>query len=177
MNQRRRQYLNPHRLARILLWARTMLVWLAAMLLADAKPASRRRIRQRYDFASLDWAERLVRSLAITRAIEIAGVRKRPRPPLRNAAGPGFRRRISRGAIGRAIAGARFRKALKSSDMRTRLHLLLAALADIDAFARRHLFRRVLRRLTKLHAVIMRAPPAEAIRALAAPEPCASDSS
>ncbi|WP_395644994.1 hypothetical protein [Terricaulis sp.] len=177
MNPRRRRLLNPHRLARIILWARTMLAWLASVLFADAKPASRRRIRQRYGFAGLDWAARLVRGLAIIRAAEITGIRPVPRPQLRNAARPGFRRRITRGGIGRALAGARFRKALKARDPQQRLQLLLAAATDIDAFARRYLVRRLLRRLTKVCAVLMRAPPADALSSLAMPAPCAADSS
>lgn len=177
MNPSRRHFLHPHRFARIVRWAQAMLAWLALLLFADAPRVDRRRIRQRAGFASLDWAARLVRTLAILRAAEISGIRKRPRPPLRNAAGAGFRRRITRGAICRAIAGARFRKALKARDPRTRLQLLLTALADIDAFARRYLLPRALRRLTKLHAVIMRAPPADSIFSLTAPEPCRADSS
>jgi hypothetical protein len=177
MNPRRRHFLKPHRIARIVLWAQAMLAWLTTIFLADGAPADRRRIRQRYGFASLDWAERLLRSLAIIRAVEITGVSKRSRPPLRNAAPAGFRRRVARGGIARAIAGVRFRKALKARDPQTRLQLLLAAFADIDAFARRYLVRRVLRRLTKLHAVIPFAPPSAAILSLAAFEPTNADSS
>lgn len=178
MNPRRRLSLKPHRFARIARWATAMLAWLAVLLFADAAPRTeRRRIRQRYGFASLDWAARLVRSLAIIRAVEIAGVLPCTGPPLRDAARAGFHRRVERAAISRAIAGARFRKALKARDPRARLQLLLAALADMDAFARRYLLRRAQRRLTKLHAVIPLAPPAAALRSLAAPEPCAADSS
>lgn len=177
MTPRRRHILKPHRLARIVLWATAMLAWLASILTADAAPANRRHIRQRYGFASLDWAERLLRTLALVRAVEITGVSRRPRPQLRNAASAGFRRRIARGAIGRAVAGVGFRKAIKACDLRTRIQRLRAAFADIDAFARRYLVRRVLRRLTKLCAVIPVAPPAHALRALAEPEPCAADSS
>lgn len=177
MNPRRRHFLKPHRFARLVRWAQAMLAWLALTLFADAAPTHRRHIRQRYGFAQLGWATRLLRSLAILRAIEITGISKRPGPPLRNAARAGFRRRITRGGISRAVAGAHFRKALKARDPQARLQRLLAAFADVDAFARRHLVRRVLRRLTKCHAVIMRAPPAVALLSLAAPEPCAADSS
>ena len=77
----------------------------------------------------------------------------------------------------RAIVGSRFRKALKAGDLHERLKRLLAALADIDGFARRYLVPRALRRLTKLNAVIMAAPPAEPLDSVTAPQPCAADSS
>ena len=137
----------------------------------------RRLIKQRYRFATLNWAERLVRSLAIIRAVEITQIEQRPRAPQRNTAPSGFRRRVGRRATMRAVAGARFRKAIKARDQRERIRRLIAALADMDAFARRILVPRALKRLTKLNAIIMRAPPAAAVAALAAPAPRASDSS
>jgi hypothetical protein len=136
----------------------------------------RRRIRQRYRFAALDWFERLVGALVIIRTCEITGIKKRPRPPLRNAAPPGFRRRTRRASM-RATLGARMRKALKHHDPRQRLQRLVAAFADIDAFARRYLVPRALRRLTRIHAVVPIAPASEAVRALAIPAPCAADTS
>jgi hypothetical protein len=169
--------LKPHRFARLVLWAKTMLIWLAVVLFDETAAIDRRRIRQRYRFASLDALERLVRALAVIRAVEITGVSRRPRPPLRNAAPAGFRRRVRRSGLMRATVGSRFRKALKAHDPRARIHRLLAALADIDAFARRYLAPRALRRLTKLHSVVMYAPPAEAVVSLAATEPRAADTS
>src|SRR5689334_933242 len=120
MNQRRRPFLKPLRFARIVRWAQAMLAWLASLLFAEAPPAQRRHMRQRYGFAALDWAERLLRTLALMRAVEIAGIRPRSHPPLRNAAPAGFRRRIAHGAIGRVLAGARFRKAIKARDPQAR---------------------------------------------------------
>lgn len=169
--------LKPHRFARITLWARTLLAWLALLLFADTTHAKRRYIRQRFRFASLDWIERLVRALAIIRAVELTSLRKRPRPPLRNAAPAGFRRRINRGMHLRAAVGSHFRKALKHHDPRERIQRLLGALADIDAFARRYLAPRGLRRLTKLHAVIPLAPFAETIGFADTPAPRAADTS
>jgi hypothetical protein len=169
--------LNPHRFARIVTWAKTMLAWLAMALFADDAPIHRRRIRQRYRFASLQTIERLVRALALIRTIEITRIRKRPRPPLRNAAPAGFRRRMRRSGLMRATAGARFRKALKARDARERMRRLVEALSDIDGFVRRYLVGRALRRLTRLDAVVMLAPPADAVRSLFAPEPRGADSS
>jgi hypothetical protein len=168
--------LKQHRFARITLWARPMLAWLMAALFSQSVRVDRRRIRQRYRFASLDWIERLVCALAIIRAIAITGIAKRTRA-LRNAAPTGFRRRIRPSAGWRATVGSRLRKALKHRDPRQRIQRLLAALADIDAFARRHLVRRALRRLTKLCAIILIAPPADTIVSLAAPSACAADTS
>ncbi len=153
-----------------------MLAWLARAL-TGAAPISRRFIRQRYAFASLNWAERFVRALAAIRAIELTGIRKRPRPPLRNAAMCGFRRRIARGGMMRAIAGSRLRKALKHRDPAERLRGLVAALSDIDAFTRRYLVARARRRLTRVHAVIAYAPSAEMLIVLAQPAPCVADTS
>jgi hypothetical protein len=168
---------NAHRFQRIKRWAQAMLAWLALVLFSETTRIDRRHIRQRYCFATLDWAERLVRALAIIRAVEITGIKQRGRPPLRNAAPAGFRRRVRRSSGMRATVGARFRKAIKARDPRERIQRLIAAFADIDGLARRTLVPRALRRLTKRCAVIMRAPPADAIRALAAPAPCAADSS
>jgi uncharacterized protein (DUF58 family) len=77
----------------------------------------------------------------------------------------------------RATLGGRLRKALKHRDPRVRLQRLMAALADIDGFARRYLVARALKRLTKLNAVVMCAPPAAAVVSLAAPALDAADSS
>lgn len=169
--------LNRHRFARLLAWAQAMLAWAAVVLLSLEAGAGRRRIRQRYRFMSLDWMERQVRSFAIVRAIEIARLPPAVRRMRRNSAPSGFRRRISRCVDFRAIAGSRFRKALKHRDVAQRLQRLTAALADIDAFVRRYLVPRAKRRLTRLCPVIPFAPPAEAIAAYAAAEPSAPNSS
>jgi hypothetical protein len=68
----------------------------------------------------------------------------------------------------RATVGGRLRKALKHRDPRVRTQRLMAALADIDGFARRYLVARALKRLTKLNAVVMFAPPAGAVVSLCA---------
>jgi hypothetical protein len=162
---------NPHRIARLTAWLRAMLAWAAAILFADAAP-SRRHIRQRYGVLSLDPLARLVRDLAIVRATDLAHLRARPRfRGVRNAPAHGFRRCTARGAWRRAIAGSRLRNALKHRDPAQRLQRLLAAIADIDAFARRYLASRAKRRLTRLFPVLAFAPPAAPLIALATPEP------
>ena len=158
--------LSPHRTARFIRWAVLMLEWLAALLFADA-PADRRRIRQRCGLISFTWAHRLLRALVIVRTVQLGNVRARPGPPPRNAAPAGFHRRIRRAATARATFGARARKALHARTTLERIRRLLAAFSDIDGFTRRYMLARARRRLTRLCAITMLAPPAEAVRALA----------
>ncbi|MGQ0533700.1 MAG: hypothetical protein ACT4OF_13565, partial [Caulobacteraceae bacterium] len=172
----RTRLLNPHRFAQIVRWAQAMLAWLALVLCSETARIDRRHIRQRYRFVSLDWIERLIGALVLIRTVEITGIEKQPRS-LRNAAPTGFRRRIKRAGRRRATLGSRLRKALKHRDPRERIRRLMAALADIDAFARRYLVPRALRRLTKLYAIVMTAPPADAVHCLAARSVCFADSS
>lgn len=168
---------NPHRIARLIAWLRAMLAWAASVLFADAAP-SRRHIRQRYGFLALDPLARLVRDLAIVRAADLTHLRARPRfRGVRNASAQGFHRRTTRGAWKRAIAGSRLRNALKHRDPAQRIQLLLAAIADIDAFALRYLARRAKRRLTRLLPILMFAPPPALFVSRAAPEPCAVNTS
>lgn len=169
--------LNPDRRARVILWARMMLAWVALALFAPAVHIDCRHLQRRWGFLSLDVLERLVCALVLIRAVEIARPRGAPKPPPRNAAPAGFRRRTRRGALMRATIGSRLRRALKHHDPRERIARLLAALADIDGFAHRYLVPRALRRLTKLCATIMAAPPVCAFASLVAPTPSAVDSS
>jgi hypothetical protein len=119
MSPTKRHFIKPHRFARIICWASALLVWLELVLFGDMARADRRRIRQRYRFASLDWAERLVRALAVVRAVEMTGIKKIPRRPLRNATGAGFRRRLNRPGMMRAtwvhVSAKRSRRAMRIS--------------------------------------------------------------
>ena len=169
--------LNPHRTARVVRWAVLMLAWLAALLFAGAPHANRRHIRQRYGFASFAWAYRLLRALVMIRAVQLTGLRARPGPPPRNAAPAGFHRRTVRAASMRATFGARARKALRARTTLERIQRLIAAFSDIDGFTRRYMVARALRRLTKLCAIVMLAPPAHAVRTLAAPALSVADTS
>ena len=169
------RFLQPHRLARLTAWALAMLAWVAHALFGDGV-ASRRRLRQRGWFFSLDRLARLTCKLALIRAVEIAGLRSRHRV-VRNAAPAGFRRRVAPRAIVRACIGARLRKAAKRGDLAARIRFLAAALADIDAFARRYLLAPARRRLSKLCAVVLIAPSAATIAAPPAFAPAAADSS
>jgi hypothetical protein len=171
-----RPIINPHRFARLIAWAQAMLAWMALVMFSNAA-ANRRHIRQRYRFVSLDWVERFVRAAAIIRAIEITHARADPRRTRRNTAPNGFRRRIARSAYLRAVAGSRFRRALKHRDITERLRRLMAALVDIDAFARRTLVARARRRLTRLCPVVLVAPRAAALVRLTAAPPAPANTS
>ncbi|MBX3430838.1 MAG: hypothetical protein KF779_14745 [Hyphomonadaceae bacterium] len=148
-----------------------MLSWIALVLGGDMF-AGRRRLSQRYRFVSLAWLRKILFSLAIARVAEMAGLYRPPSRIARNATGAGFRRRINRAGKERAILGSRLRKALRARTLRERTALLLAAFSDLDAFVRRFLLPRALKRLTKLCAIVLFAPPPENIATLVAP--CAS---
>jgi len=167
--------LKPHRVARIALWARTMLLWIALLLTSGLMRVNRRHVRQRCGFVSLTRMEVLIRALAMIRVGRF--IPKRRARVQRSAAPSGFVRRVRRGGMMRASAGSRFRKALRSRDLLQRIHLLVSALADIDAFARRYLLARAVRGLTRICPVLLFAPPADAARSLAGSTPLAQDSS
>lgn len=168
--------ITPHRFARIVLWAKRMLAWVALTLHSESAPrVMRRHIRQRYGFISLAWIERLVGALALIRAAKIARLKPLKRAPAHTAAPSGFHRRAPRAGGRRATLGGRFRKALKRRDPRERLHCLLSALSDIDAFARRYLVKRGLRRLTRRRPLIIAAPPAQPLESLTAAAVGAAD--
>lgn len=169
------RFLSPHRRARLIAWALAMLAWVAGALFG-AGFFGRRRLRQRGHYLSLERLTRLTCRLALVRAIELTGIRPRERAR-RNSAPAGFRRRIAQRALRRASTGARLRKALKQGDLATPISFLARALADIDAFAHRYLVARARRRLTKLCAIVLIAPPAAAILAQLAHVPALADSS
>jgi len=79
--------------------------------------------------------------------------------------------------VNRAILGSRLRKALAAPTAHGRIGRLIAAFRDLDGFARRYLLPRAIRRLTKLHAIVMCAPPVDAVRTLSAPALATADTS
>jgi hypothetical protein len=169
------RFLKPHCIARLTAWALAMLAWVARFWFgADA--LNGRRFHQRARFLSLHRLTRLTCCLAIVRAVEITGIRARQRT-IRNAAPAGFRRRTAPHVPIRACLGARLRKALKRGGLAERIRFLTAALADLDAFTRHYVVPRALRRLTKLCAVVITAPPAAAVLGLPASPPALADSS
>lgn len=166
-----------HRIARITIWARAMLAWLALFILSPEAGGVRRHIRQRYRFISLDKIERLICALVLIRSVEIARPRRRAHRQVRNAAPPSFRRRVRRGGLLRATFGSRLRASLRHRDPRERIARLVAAAADIDGYARRYLVPRAVRGLARLYAVILVAPQASALAGEIVAPPKAADSS
>ena len=84
--------INPHRLARLIVWAQATVVWTAAVLFGEIV-AGRRRIRRRYGLLSLGKLTLVVRNLMIARAGEILASRARRRP-YRHQPPSGFCRRL-----------------------------------------------------------------------------------
>lgn len=141
-----------------------MLLWLRSVL-TSAHIMSRRHIRQRGGFFTLDRLARLIANLIVIRAAEIAGNRG-PRKRLFRERGVDLKRRHFR----RSVIGLRLRRALKHRDFDTRIAILIRTLHDIDSMAAR-LARRMMRRVTKLWAIL---PCASAPEPRAAGAACAS---
>ncbi len=168
--------LNPHRTARLISWAVAMLSWIALALCGE-RFTSRRHLHQRYGFVSLTWLKKLLCALVITRAADMVMDRRSRAGKIRNTAPAGFRRRINPAGRSRAILGSRLRKALAAPTAHGRIARLIAAFSDLDAFTRRYMLARAQKRLTKLCAIILFAPPADAVHALAAPALMSADTS
>lgn len=174
--QKRQPLLNPNRIARLISWAVAMLSWIALALCGE-RFTGRRHVRQRYGFVSLASLTKLLCALAMIRAAEMAPARPLASRKIRNAAPAGFRRRVNRAVQMRAILGSRLRKALAAPTAHGRIGRLIAAFRDLDGFARRYLLPRALKRLTKLHAVIMVAPAVDPVCTLSAPTLASADTS
>ena len=141
-----------------------MLLWLRSVL-TGAHIMSRRHIRQRGGFFTLDRLARLIANLIVIRAAEIAGNRG-PRKRLFRDRGVDLKRRHFR----RSVIGSCLRHALKHRDFDTRVAILIRALHEIDSMAAR-LAQRMIRRVTKLWAIL---PCASAPEPLATGAVCAS---
>jgi hypothetical protein len=124
-----RPYLTSHRRRRLVLWALTMLAWIAA-LLAGVEPV-RRHWRQRYCI-SLFGLALMVKQLILVRAAEINGQRRRGRLVYFKR-GRDLRRRH----FMRSIYGSKLRRALRHRDPLARIALLADTLKHLDAGAQR----------------------------------------
>ncbi|WP_395645606.1 hypothetical protein [Terricaulis sp.] len=161
--------LSPHRRARLIAWALAMLAWVHAVFF-DGRIMSRRRLRQRGGFLSLDYIARVVTQLIILRAAELARLHRRRLAFHRH--GADLRPRHLR----RSAIGARIRRALRHRDLGQRIARLSAALHALDAWAA-HFAKRLARRLTKMWAIAACAGPRAVLVAGAAPAPCVADTS
>jgi hypothetical protein len=128
-----KRLLTKHRRARLIAWTLAVLAWLAWVFSAGGAP-NRRHMRQRYGFISLDRLARNIALLIIVRAAEIGGVKRyRSNPFFSRLRG---RHRWPR-HVTRSIIGARQRRALRHSDVTTRVAILTGALHRLDAWAAR----------------------------------------
>jgi hypothetical protein len=125
--QTQRPYLTSHRRQRLVLWALTMLTWIAS-LLGGAMPL-RRHLRQRYRKMSLDGIALMIKQLILVRAGEINSRRKRRL--VFSKRGRDLRRRH----FMRSIYGAKLRRALKHRDPLARIAILADALKHLEVLA------------------------------------------
>jgi hypothetical protein len=130
MQTPRRPYLAPHRRQRLILWALAMLTWIASVLASIAP--TRRHLSQR-GAMSIHRLARMVKQLVLLRAADIAGMKRKTRPPLLFKQGRDMRRRH----IMRSMVGSRLRRALDHRDPVARIAILIDALTHLDAWAAR----------------------------------------
>lgn len=137
--------------------AQLALAWVGMMLFGDEAPhPNRRHIRERYGLLNLDRFARIISCLIVARAAEL--MPRLRRVPLRNHAHSGFRRRIRRGGMIRALTGSALRKRLKHSDLAQRFARLAHALRNLDALARQ-LMRRLRKGRSRYCAMLLVRPP------------------
>jgi hypothetical protein len=145
-----------------------MLAWIGAMLFSAHPPKPQRRhMRRRYGLFSLDAMARMTARLILIRACALAGGSRGPQRRPHNYAPAGFTRRTRLKHFLRSAVGSKLRRALHCRDLRTRLAHLTHALANIDAYAAKHLVPRLERRFTRLFPIIPVRPPHARARIIA----------
>ena len=161
-----RPILTQHRRQRLVLWALTMLHWIAAVL-AGCKVRARH-IAQRGD-VSLAWLTRLVTDLLFIHATHVGRLRRRGAPYWRH--GRDLRRRHFR----RSVLGAKLRRALKHKVLVTHIARLVDVLRNLDGYATQLL--RNFRRRRRLWQTTPPIGPAEAALGALAPTPAFANTS
>jgi hypothetical protein len=149
-----KRHLSKHRRARLIAWTLAILAWLAWAFSAERAP-QRRHMRRRYGFISLEGLARTIALLVVSRAGELACMRRRANPFFARVRG---RQRWPR-HIKRSIIGARLRRRLKHPDFATRVAILAAAAANLDAWATAHI-KKLRRGMTRLWAIAPASAPA-----------------
>jgi hypothetical protein len=130
METPRRPHLTQHRRRRLVLWALAMLAWIASVFAGIAP--TRRHLSQR-GAMSIHRLARMVKQLVLLRAADIAGLKRKTRPPLLFKRGRDMRRRH----IMRSMVGSRLRRALDHRDPVARIAILIDALTHLDDWAAR----------------------------------------
>jgi hypothetical protein len=150
-----------------------MLVWVAGAFIGAFTTS--RRLR-RYGDITLNALATQVAALIFHRAVNLLSLYARPQQIVRVFGTRGFKQRTGPKSLVRAAHGSWLRKALRHRDPVARISILLHALANIDRYVARVL-PRLKRRLTRISARVIAAPPAHAVRSLAITDICAADSS
>ena len=168
-----RPHISQHRLERLATWSQLMLVWFAGAFVGAFTKS--RRLR-RYGDLKLNALATQVAALIFHRAVNLLSLYARPQQTVRVFGMRGFKQRTGPKSLVRAAHGSWLRKQLRHRDPVARISILLHALANIDRYVAR-ILPRLKRRLTRISARIIAAPPAHAVRSLACVEICAADSS
>jgi len=165
-----KRHLTQHRRRRLVLWALAMLTWLASVLFAG-QDVTARQFAQRHRKMSLAGLKHMVMKLLLTRAVELARLRrpKRYRLFLHGRA-------LKRRHIIRSVIGSRFRRLLTRKALHERIAVLIDALRRFDHYASL-LAKRLKRRLTRLFAIAPAPLPAITLPGAPAPSPARTDTS
>lgn len=126
-----KRHFPKHARARLIVWTLAMLAWIA-WALSGATAPKRRHIRRRYRYFSLDRLARTVALLIVSRAGDLARLRRGHGNPFFNRVRG--RARWPRHAE-RSIVGGRLRRALQHESFSARVAILTDALRRIDAWA------------------------------------------
>jgi hypothetical protein len=150
-----------------------MLVWFAGAFVGAIKNSRRFR---RYGNLTLNALATQVAAIIYHRAVNLLSLYARPQQMVRVFGVSGFKQRTGPKSLIRAAHGSWLRKALRHRDPVARISILLHALANLDRYVAR-ILPRLKRRLTRISARVIAAPPAHAVRSLADVDVCAADSS
>ena len=168
-----RPHISQHRLERLATWSRLMLVWIVGAFIGTMKNS--RRLR-RFGDLTLNALATQVAAIIYHRAVNLLRLYARPQEIVRVFGTRGFKQRTGPKSLIRAAHGSWLRKALRHRDPVARISILLHALANIDRYVAR-ILPRLKRRLTRISARVIAAPPAQQVRSLALADICAADSS
>jgi len=148
-------FISALRFDRLKAWARLTLLWMGALMFAPLAAGFNRRRIARYQHMTLSRMANTVARLILIRAAVMYAPPRRHRRTSRPFAPEGVRQRATPQHLVRSAIRSRIRRALRHRDPGQRLAILLGALVNIDALARK-----LYRRLTRLRPLIIARPPA-----------------